>query len=235
MRNYLTFGGLDSRDYGVYISGSGVFNAPERQYEMISIPGRSGDLVGIERRLANIELVYPAFIYADFKKQIAALNSAFLAKEGYQQLIDTYYPDEYRMALFAGGTEVDSVSDRRAGQFELKFQCKPQRYLLEGAEQVDITSSLKLINPTAFDSSPLIRVYGYGDLGINSMTVTIANQFSYVDIDSEMMDCYSGTNNANPYVSFSGNDFPTLRPGTNNFTKTSNITQIKIVPRWWHV
>ena len=235
MRNWLSFGGLDSRDFGVYISGSGVFNAPERQYEMIEIPGRDGDLVGLEHRIGNIELIYPAFIYADFKRQIAALNSAFLAKEGYQRLMDTYYPDEYRMALFSGGTEVDSVENRRAGQFDLTFNCKPQRYLLSGAEQVDITSSLGLYNPTDFHSSPLIRVYGYGTLGINDQSVTIANQYSYVDIDCEMMDCYYGTTNANNYVSFSGNDFPALQPGSNIFTKTANISQIKIVPRWWHV
>lgn len=235
MRNFFTFGGLDSRDFGIYISGSGVFNAPERRYELIEVPGRNGDLLGIERRIGNIELTYPAFIYADFKNQIAAMKSAFLAQDGYQQLIDTYYPDEYRMAIYAGGTEVEAVPRGNAGQFDLMFNCKPQRYLLDGAKQVDITTVLVLHNPTEFHSSPLIRVYGYGNLGINDMTVTIANHFSYVDIDSEMMDCYSGTSNANGYVSFSGNDFPTLQPGDNHFTKTSNITQILIVPRWWHV
>ncbi len=235
MRNWLSFGGLDSRDFGVYISGSGVFNAPERQYEMIEVPGRNGDLLGIERRMANIELTYPAFIYAKFKQQITALKSAFLAKEGYQKLMDTYYPDEFRMAVFAGGTSVESVDRRNAGQFDLTFQCKPQRYLVTGQEEIDITTPLKLVNPTEFASSPLIRVYGYGTLGINSESVTIANQYAYVDIDCEMMDCYYQTNNANPYVSFSSNDFPQLRPGTNTFTKTANISQIKIVPRWWHV
>lgn len=235
MRNYFTFDDIDSRDFGVYISGSGVFNAPEKEIEMIAVPGRNGDLIGLESRLLNLELTYPAFIYADFKRNIAALSSALLAKDGYQKLIDTYYPDEYRLATFAGGIDVDSVATRRAGQFDLTFQCKPQRYLLAGQEEVDVTSSLKLVNPTAFSSSPLIRVYGYGTLGINSESVTIANQYSYVDIDCEMMDCYYQTNNANPYVSFSGNDFPKLQAGTNTFTKTANISQIKIVPRWWHV
>lgn len=235
MRNYLSFGGLDSRDFGIYISGHGVFNAPARQYEMIEVPGRNGDLIGIERRISNIEVAYPAFIYADFKRQMTAMKSAFLAKVGYQKLIDTYYPDEYRMAVFQGGTEVNATEKNDAGQFELVFNCKPQRYLISGDKQQDITSSLKLINPTDMPSSPLIRVYGYGALGINSETITIANQYAYVDIDCEMMDCYNGTNNANPYVSFSSNDFPTLRPGLNSFTKAGTITQVLITPRWWQV
>lgn len=235
MRNWFTFAGMDSRDFGIYISGQGTYNAPEKMYNMIEIPGRSGNLVGIENRLANVELTYPAFIYDSFKQQIANMKSAFLALNGYQRLYDTYNPDEYRLAVFHGGTEVNATVMNDAGQFELTFDCKPQRYLLSGDRDVDVTASLQIVNPTAFESKPLIRVYGYGTLGINSDSITIANQFSYVDIDCEMMDCYSGTSNANPYVSFSSNNFPTLRAGENNFSKTANITQIKVIPRWWQV
>lgn len=235
MRNYFTFGGLDSRDYGIYISGSGVYNAPERQYNMIEIPGRSGDLIGLERRIANIELKYPAFIYDRFKQNISKMKTAFMGLSGYQILKDTYYPEEYRKAVYVGGTEVDAYHMNNAGQFELTFSCKPQRYLVSGNNQVDVTTSLSIINPTDMPASPLIRVYGYGTLGINGDTVTIAQHATYTDIDCEMMECYSGTTSENSYVSFSTNDFPVLIPGANVFTKTSNITQILITPRWWTV
>ena len=45
MINYLIFDGRSSRDYGLYISGSGAFNAPERDVERVEIAGRSGDLI----------------------------------------------------------------------------------------------------------------------------------------------------------------------------------------------
>ena len=38
----LVFDGVDSRDYGIYITGDAVFNSPERDVEMIEIPGRNG-------------------------------------------------------------------------------------------------------------------------------------------------------------------------------------------------
>ena len=44
MRHSIIFGGVDSADYGIYISGEGVFNAPRRDVEMAAIPGRNGDL-----------------------------------------------------------------------------------------------------------------------------------------------------------------------------------------------
>ena len=38
-----TFDGKSTREFGVYITGKDVFNAPERAVEMISIPGRDGE------------------------------------------------------------------------------------------------------------------------------------------------------------------------------------------------
>ena len=34
----LTFDGVDSDDYGIYITGEAVFNAPTRDVNMITIP-----------------------------------------------------------------------------------------------------------------------------------------------------------------------------------------------------
>ena len=36
IENSITFGGVNSADYGIYISGEGVFNAPKRDVEMIN-------------------------------------------------------------------------------------------------------------------------------------------------------------------------------------------------------
>ena len=51
-----TFAGRSSKDFGIYLSGSGVFNAPERDVETISIPGRSGDLILDNGRFKNISV-----------------------------------------------------------------------------------------------------------------------------------------------------------------------------------
>ena len=235
MRNYFTFAGHDSRDYGVYISGSGTFDAPQRVYEMISVPGRNGDLVGAERRLENIEVTYPAFVYADFKQNMAALKGMLLSQIGYQRLEDTYHPDEFRLALYSGGMTVEPTGRNDAGQFDLTFTCKPQRYLKSGETVITVASGGSVSNPTDFESQPLIKVTGYGQLQIGTTTITIASGFSAVTIDSEMMDCYSGTQSANSKVTFSGNNFPTLKPGSNGVVYGSGITKVEITPRWWRV
>ena len=235
MRNYFTIGTTPSTTYGVYISGQGTFSAPRREYNMIPIPGRNGDLVGNEKRFENLELTYPAFIYTNFKTNLRNLRNFLLSLVGYQRLTDTYHTDEFRLALFEGPFEPDVEPKNNAGQFELVFNCKPQRFLLSGELTTTLTADGTISNPTLFDSQPLLRVYGTGQLGINSDTITISVADTYTDIDCEMMDCYKGTTNKNSYVSFSGNNFPVLKPGTNNIDLGTGITKVEITPRWWQL
>ena len=38
--NYFCYGGKCSRDYGIYISGSGTYNVPERDITKVEVPGK---------------------------------------------------------------------------------------------------------------------------------------------------------------------------------------------------
>lgn len=235
MRNYFTLNGVDSRDFGVYITGSGTFSAPRREYNMVPIPGRNGDLVGNEKRFENLELTYPAFIYTNFKQNIRDFRNYLLSLVGYHRLIDTYHPDEFRMVLYEGEFDPDVESKNDAGGFNIVFNCKPQRFLLSGETVTTLTATGTITNPTLFASQPLLRVYGAGQLGINSETVTISEADVYTDIDCEMMDCFKGTASKNSKVSFSGHNFPVLRSGVNNISLGTGITQVEITPRWWRI
>ena len=168
-RNFFTLAGTDSRDFGVYINGQGTFNAPSRSYEIISIPGRNGDLIGTEKRLDNVELTYHAFIYNNFEQNIEDFRSFLLSLIGYQRLTDSYHADEFRMVAYEGPFEADVVAMNNAGEFDITFNCKPQRFLTSGEEVTTLTASGSITNPTRFNSQPLLRVYGAGGLGIGSI------------------------------------------------------------------
>lgn len=235
MRNYLIFDGKDCRDYGVYISGSGTYNAPGREYEQIPVPGRDGDLIGLNPRLSNIELTYPAFIYTNFRANLAAFRSMLLSRVGYKRLEDTYHPEEFRRAFYRGGAEVEARSLNDAGQFDITFTCDPRRFLKAGEASREFTSAGTINNPTDFDSKPLIRVYGNGTLSIGSDTIDVAAGFPYIDIDSEAADCYYGTSNANALVTLRSGDFPLLSSGPTGIGFSGSITAVRIVPKWWRV
>lgn len=235
MRNYFLFDSKDSRDYGVYISGSGTYDAPEREYSNISVKGRNGDLLAHDNRLSNITVTYPAFIYAGFRDNLAALRSMLLSRVGYKRLEDTYHPEEFRRAFYRGDLQATVRSRNDAAEFDVSFECDPRRFLKVGENKREFTAAGTIINPTDFDAKPLIRVYGHGTLEVGDDTITIAQGNAYTDIDSEVMDCYYGATNANSLVSFASNDFPQLPPGETGVSFSGHITKVEITPRWWRV
>ena len=140
-----TFDGIDSRDYGVYISGDAVFDSPERDVEMIEIPGRNGSFALDKGRFGNITVSYPAGIFgedeASFREGIRALRNALASRKGYCRLEDDYNPNEYRMAVYKKGLEVDPAL-LKAGEFTIEFDCQPQRFLKSGENPRTIGGSV---------------------------------------------------------------------------------------------
>ena len=177
MRNNLRFGGVNSVDYGVYITGSGVYNAPKRAVENIVIPGRNGLLTIDQGRYENITIEYPAFAFGksrkEFRQKINSFRNAILSLTGYQRLEDTYHPDEYRLAIYEESFDVDVGPYGGSGRFTLRFNCKPQRFLKEGEHPIELEDGNFIINPTQHDSEPLAIVNGYGDIGIGDYNIHI--------------------------------------------------------------
>ena len=177
MRNYLIFGRVNSANYGIYITGSGVYDAPERVVERVAVPGRNGALVIDQDRYENISVEYPAFAFGksrkEFQDKIDAFRNAIASQIGYKRLEDSYHPEEYRMATYAEGLKVDVGPYGGSGRFTLKFNCKPQRFLRDGEHSVAKANGEKIINPTEHSSEPLLVVNGYGDIGIGDYNIRI--------------------------------------------------------------
>lgn len=143
IENSIIFGGVNSADFGIYISGEGVFNAPKRDVEMITIPGRNGAFALDNGRFENIEVTYPAFNfepndYDTFAQRLSDFRNAICAQRGYQRLEDTFHPDEYRMAAYIGGLDIKPIKYNTASEFDIVFDCKPQRWLKDGETAVTI-------------------------------------------------------------------------------------------------
>lgn len=178
--NTLTFAGVNSGSYGIYITGEAVYNAPERSVEVVSVPGRNGSIMIDQGHWENIEVRYPAGTFAeteaDFRANLAAFRNAVVSKLGYQRLSDTYHPDEYRMAVYVSGLEVAPAARNKAGEFTLVFNCKPQRWLTSGEAASTIAASGNTIsNPTLYEASPLLALDGYGKVGFNGYECEVFN------------------------------------------------------------
>ena len=209
--NYLTYDGVDSSSFGVFISGDGVFDAPARRGEMIAIPGRNGSLFMDEGVFENIEVAYPAFIGTNyrtlFRQKLGDLRSALTSRGNYKRLTDTYHPDEFRLGIFREGLEVDPQYLTRAGGFTLKFDCKPQRYLVSGETPVVFFENGEIHNPTLFESSPIIKVTGNGVVAIGEngeYRFIVSDNIGTIWIDTEIMEAYFPAGELHPWTDENG-------------------------------
>lgn len=209
--NHLTYDGVDSRDFGVFISGEGAFDAPARRGEMISIPGRNGSLFMDEGVFENITVEYPAFIgtgyEAIFRNKLGDLRSVLTSRGNYKRLTDTYHPDEFRLGVYREGLEVDPQHMTRAGSFTMKFDCKPQRFLVSGEDPVVFNENGEITNPTLFYASPLLRVTGNGTVSIGDngeYRFTVSDNPGTIIIDADLMEAFTPAGELIPWTDENG-------------------------------
>lgn len=236
MRKYLNVDGTNLADFGVYISGGGTFSAPDKNVEFKAINGRNGDILISNKRYNNLTVKYPAFIFKNIENNIAGLRNFLLSRDGYVRIEDSYHSDEFRLGAFVDSFDPDMVDALNAGEFDLVFNCKPQRYLKSGEQVKTYTADGTIFNPEYMTALPLLRIYGAGTVGIGSETLTIAShEYDYIDIDCNIQDAFYGTTNCNSLITLSSGDFPVLLSGENGVALGDGITQIDIIPRWWRL
>lgn len=219
LKGYLVFNGEKSLDHGVYVSGSGTYASPEKDYNKVSVPGRNGDLIIWNGRYKNITVQYPCSIIPnnnDLETTVQGIVDWLYKGEGYLRLEDTYHDDIYRAAMFVGPFN-PKILYFTAGAFTLNFDCKPQKYLKQNSfateadcraagytttEQINFykifewtTASKTVDNPTSFEAKPEITVYGYGEFKFkdadNNETIVKINNYKtdHSDWDHIVIDC----------------------------------------------
>lgn len=110
------------------------------------------------------------------------------------------------------------------------WTCQP--YMFEAVDsEHTLTATGTLTNPGTAEALPMIEVHGSGDVSfsVNSDEITIAdmNANTPVYIDSETGYVYTESG----ATAMTGN-FPALVLGENTITFGSNLTSLKVTPRW---
>ena len=237
MISIINFAGVSSDNLRIRVERYPVRVLPERSQTTTEVPGRNGALLMVDGNWNNYDQEYEIFISAEKPGLVRAARAVaewLEAPAGYQRLEDSYEPDVYRMAYYAGGQDIESILNR-FGRATISFACEPQRFLKSGEVAKSFSAAGTLTNITKFDALPLITVYGTGagTLTINDNTVSISDIDEYVVLDCELMDAYKGTANKNGTVTLL--EFPVLTPGENSISFTGGVTSVDIVPRWWTI
>ncbi len=239
--NYFEYNGISSLEMGLRIESKNVFSAPEYEVDFLSIPGRDGDLIAGPGRYPNVQVTYSVFLPAKSTQELAEKILAvkewlYEEPDRYHELIDTYDAEFFRQAVYAGKLDIEDELNR-IGVFTISFSCLPFRYSAAGYRTQSITTSgTAVTNPFITASKPYLKIYGSGDITLTIQNVNknatwrFTDINEYIEVDSNLMNFYKGTELQNGKVV--GDGFPQLYRGRNTISFTGNISRIDLIPRW---
>ncbi len=231
----IIFHGVSSADLNIHVEKFPAPVFPERRLIRRKIPGKSGDVIIDRGEFENYEQPYDVYISADpgMVQEYAAKAAEWLfSPHGYARLEDSYTPDTYRLAICTGPIDIENTLNS-FGRAKLTFDCLPFRRLKIGDFPVAVSSGAELVNPTAFQTLPMIDLTasGAGTITVNGTEISVKDGADRLLIDCESMDAVGPDGeNRNSYIT--APVLPALSPGRNRVVFSGGITSVKITPRW---
>lgn len=229
------FHGRSSTEFGLVIERGEFASSPSPKVSQIYIPGRNGALLQSEEYYENRTVKYEVFVKVkegdSLPNHLRKIKGWLLSDTGYHYLEDSKDPDFLFKAAYISGVDF-TIYQNRIARSSLTFTAKPFQYLRSGLHRRAIVNGVKLKNPTEFTALPYFKIYGQGDitLTVNHQSFVFRGVNEYIEMDSEIMNVFKDTLNANQQKE--GDGFPTLKVGENGILWSGNITKVEIEPRW---
>ena len=130
-KSYFIYNGIDCGIWNCYKMQPINFPSPTRDIDAQPVHGRNGELIIDNGRYTNVEVVIECLIKSDnFIADFDAMRAELLKDSDYHVLIDSLYPEEYRLASVR--TVEAKTKTPMKGTVEIVLSCKPQRFLTAG-------------------------------------------------------------------------------------------------------
>lgn len=124
-KSNVVFGNVDLSDYNAYAVYCNIFDRPERDISVVSVPGRNGDLIFDNGRYKNVDRTYQIHVVG--VENVHNLIRDLVSTVGYQRLEDEYDPNVYMMARLKNKPNVRKFVGN-AVLLTVTFDRMPQRW-----------------------------------------------------------------------------------------------------------
>lgn len=227
--------GKSAKEHGIHLQSPIEFSDAQPIFDVQTIPGRNGDLVFETGAYANRSADCECYIMQNSAYDaVGVANKFLLSKRGYRRLQASDDPTHYWMALVKNGVSIDNRKNKLI-PFSLSFNCKPQRFIVDGDMPINVENGGIVFNRYGFEALPLIRIFGNGEgsLRINEIDVAVKSNNGLLVLDSETQNAYNGFANQNSQIN--APVFPVLESGENAVYFFGGIERVEIIPRWWEL
>lgn len=262
----LIFNHRSSASFHAHIAEPPEYKIPEREFSTFRRDGYESDVIIDSGQYQNVDMTYKMNMDAsdeelDYRDVASKITTWLHPRDpgvalsgGYYRLQDSYDRTHYRLAKFKGGDSISNIYNK-AGEFDLSFTCKPQRFLLTGEKGIILetgtTKSFTITNPTDQIALPVIDLESCEKVNIVSggeefeIRIEDPDNFDTIDSRNETLsdDSYSNVK----FYTIDEDDvyetylFPKLYPGVSTITITPDMKEAgitatcTIIPNWWEL
>lgn len=221
---YFIFNGISSEKFGIIVNKLPSIFRPAKDIKKIEIEGRDGFLLQDNNAYESIIKTVECTI-----RNTEQIDEICEWLNGSGDVIFSSEDTKKYKATIINEIEFSKIL-REFKSFIIQFECQPYGHDLNNSV-ITLTKNDVIYNSTNTISKPTIKIFGTGsvDLTINSSTIHLTNIVDYVEINSELMDCYKDTVLKNNDMN---GDFPIFTKGKNVISWTGTVVAIEIIPNW---
>ena len=224
--SWFNFLDKNCNDYGIVVEKYPSLFIPVKSFEKVNIAGNDKAEYR-EGTYEPITLSIECYLKDRSPQKIREI-SKWLNSKSEGKLILGNDSNFYYNARIVNAIPINIVINL-FGRFIIQFECEPFVYSLE-EEVITITTNTTIENKGITVSKPIYKVYGSGSLKVNNKEFNIYNVNEYVEIDTELMECYKDNISMNTNVNGNYTDL-WLKEG-NNIIEISGATKVEITPKW---
>lgn len=221
-------------DFGLVVVGTISKPSTNPVYETYNIPGRRGTVNEFQYygdNEINVNFGFKTYenITAKKSKILNWLNS------NSNELVIS---DDKSIFYKVNKVSVSGFDGQNIKNFSVTFSVDPFTYLQEGNIPIELTQATSIYNVRAnVESNLYLKIYGVGDItvNINSQSLILKNVSEYIEVDSDLMDCFKKIDGQDKVVHMNDHmysAFPVLNIGENIISWSGNVEKILIIPRW---
>lgn len=227
------FNNKNASELGVYAISRPAIVSPERNVQLIEVPGRNGSVTLDDETYKDIEIDINCNFKVkkadDFGRRTRMIKSWLNSKTDNRLIFN----DDLDFCRLVKKTTISKIErqSKYIGTFEINFVCAPFEFLLDGFNE----HSLEECKVNPYDTSkPIYHFIGEGmaHLEVNGNYINInVGQNAYVDTELQLT--YNGNGDI-VNTDLNGNyEKLYLKSGENDLLlESKNGVQVQVKPRW---
>ena len=225
MTDFVIINGTDTRTLGVFCTSLPPVQTASERVNKIPVPGRSGYLHVKDDSFDPLPKRCGFFYQGSDPASIARFIMTA------ETIVFSNEPDKIYSCNYFGNDDLENtIFDWY--EFNVNFECDPEKKLLSPINTVATVSPVALVNPGNRKTMPTFVIEGLGTivLAVGTQEITLSGVADAITINGETMQCYDAGGNASDKMS---GDFPVieaLQPVSVSWTGT--VTKVTISPNW---